>query len=192
MRAYSQDLRERVLRVLECGKRPTDVSVRFEVSRGWVHEVRRQFREESRRSSLRIGRHRKSLLAPGEPELRKWIAEQPVLTLAEMCERLAQEFGITIKIPALWHQLNKWGLSYKKTLHASEQERPNVQQARLEWKQNQSLLDIEHLVFLDETGTTTSMTRRYGRADGGRRCIAAVLHGRWKTTTFVAGLQRTK
>jgi transposase len=114
MRAYSQDLRERVLRALERGERPADVSVRFEVSRGWVREVRRQLREEGRRSSLRIGGHRKSLLAPVEPELRKWIAEQPDLALAEMRERLAREFGITIKIPALWHQLNKWGLSYKK------------------------------------------------------------------------------
>lgn len=64
-----------------------------------------------------------------------------------------------------------------------------MQQARLEWRQNQPSLDIEHLVFLDETGTTTNMTRRYGRADGGRRCIAAVPHGHWKTTTFVAGLR---
>lgn len=114
MRAYSQDLRERVLRALERGERPTDIAVRFEVSRGWVHEVRRQLRVEGRRSSLRIGGHRTSLLAPVQSVLRKWIAEQPDLTLAEMCERLVQEYGITIKIPALWHQLNKWGLSYKK------------------------------------------------------------------------------
>lgn len=114
MRAYSQDLRDRVLNALGRGERPTEVAVRFEVSRGWVHQVRRQLRVEGRRSSLRIGGHRTSLLAPVESVLRKWIADQPDLTLAEMCERLAKKHGIEIKIPALWHQLNNWGLSYKK------------------------------------------------------------------------------
>jgi len=44
-------------------------------------------------------------------------------------------------------------------------------------------------VFLDETATSTNMTRRYGRARRGQRCVAAVPHGHWKTTTFVAGLR---
>jgi len=114
MRAYSQDLRDRVLHALERGERPTAIARRFDVSRGWVHEVRRRLRSEGRRSSLQIGGHRRSLLAPVELVLRKWIADRPDLTLAEICERLAQEHGIAIGIPALWHQLNKWGLSYKK------------------------------------------------------------------------------
>lgn len=33
------------------------------------------------------------------------------------------------------------------------------------------------------------MTRRYGRAAKGSRCVAAVPHGHWKTTTFIAGLR---
>lgn len=33
------------------------------------------------------------------------------------------------------------------------------------------------------------MTRRYGRAEGGKRCVASAPHGHWKTTTFVAGLR---
>jgi transposase len=80
----------------------------------------------------------------------------------------------------------------KKTLHASEQERPDVQQARRDWKHNQPTLDIEKLVFLDETSTTTNMTRRYGRAQIGKPCIAAVPHGHWKTSTFVAGLRHDR
>jgi len=46
--------------------------------------------------------------------VRAWIKKQPDLTLAELGERLRQEKGIQLKIPALWHQLNKWGLSFKK------------------------------------------------------------------------------
>lgn len=114
MRAYSQDLRDRVLSALERGERPTGIAARFEVSRGWVHQVRNQLQSEGRRTSLPIGGHRISVIAHLEPVLRAWIAEKPDLTLAEMCERLSTEHGIAIKSPALWHQLNKWGLSYKK------------------------------------------------------------------------------
>lgn len=34
------------------------------------------------------------------------------------------------------------------------------------------------------------MARRYGRCPRGRRLVAAVPHGHWKTTTFVAGLRQ--
>lgn len=45
------------------------------------------------------------------------------------------------------------------------------------------------MVFIDETWATTNMTRRYGRAPRGQRLVAAVPHGHWKTSTFVAGLR---
>ena len=44
-------------------------------------------------------------------------------------------------------------------------------------------------MFIDQTWATTAMTRRYGRAQRGRRVVAAVPHGHWKTTTFVAALR---
>jgi transposase len=44
-------------------------------------------------------------------------------------------------------------------------------------------------VFVDETGTSTKMARRYGRAPKGERCRAPVPHGHWKTTTLTAGLR---
>lgn len=44
-------------------------------------------------------------------------------------------------------------------------------------------------MFVDETATTTNMTRLRGRAPRGQRCLAAVPHGHWKTSTFVAALR---
>jgi len=46
-------------------------------------------------------------------------------------------------------------------------------------------------VFIDETWASTNMARRHGRAPKGERLRAAVPHGHWKTTTFVAGLRLT-
>jgi transposase len=48
-----------------------------------------------------------------EPAVREWLKKEPGLTLAQLCERLEQHH-IAIKPPALWHQMNKWGLSLKK------------------------------------------------------------------------------
>ena len=50
-------------------------------------------------------------------------------------------------------------------------------------------LNPEKLVFIDETWASTNMSRRYGRAPRGERLRAAIPHGHWKTTTFVAGLR---
>jgi transposase len=44
-------------------------------------------------------------------------------------------------------------------------------------------------VFIDETWATTNMTRLHGRCPRGTRLVAAVPHGHWKTTTFLAGLR---
>ncbi len=113
MEAYSQDLRERVLRALERGEGPSDIARRFEVSRVWVYQVRNRLREKGSRNSLPIGGHRQSRIAHLEQTLRSWIKTEVDLTLAEMCERLAS-LGVQIKAPALWHQLDKWNLSFKK------------------------------------------------------------------------------
>lgn len=113
MHAYSQDLRDRVIRALDRGDRPAEIARRFEVSRVWVYQVRDRLRKNGSRSSLPIGGHRRSRLAGMEAEVRKWIEAEVDLTLLEICERLAQS-GIEIKVSALWHQLDKWNLTFKK------------------------------------------------------------------------------
>ena len=44
-------------------------------------------------------------------------------------------------------------------------------------------------MFIDETWASTNMARTHGRAPRGQRLRAAIPHGHWKTTTFVAGLR---
>jgi transposase len=50
-------------------------------------------------------------------------------------------------------------------------------------------LEPERLVFIDETGTTTKMTRLRGRCLKGHRLRSKAPFGHWKTQTFVAGLR---
>ena len=77
----------------------------------------------------------------------------------------------------------------KKTAHAAEQERADVAVKRRRWRNRQSWLKPERLVFIDETGAKTNMARLRGRSLKGQRLHAAIPWGHWKTTTFVAGLR---
>ena len=61
--------------------------------------------------------------------------------------------------------------------------------ARQAWFDAQIELDPAKLVFIDETGANTKMTRLRGRAARGERCRAPVPFGHWNTTTLTAGLR---
>ena len=54
---------------------------------------------------------------------------------------------------------------------------------------NRERLEPHRLIFLDETGTTTKMTRLRGRSLKGQRLRAKAPFGHWKTQTFIAGLR---
>jgi transposase len=57
------------------------------------------------------------------------------------------------------------------------------------WRAAQPVLNPARLVFIDESGFSTNMARRYGRCRRGRRLIGRVPHGHWQTSTLVAGLR---
>jgi transposase len=80
----------------------------------------------------------------------------------------------------------------KKTLLASEQDRPDVRHARQQWKdkrQPKMRLEPHRLVFIDETGATTKMARLRGRCPKGQRLRSKAPFAHWKTQTFIAGLR---
>ncbi|WP_193565731.1 helix-turn-helix domain-containing protein, partial [Nitrosomonas sp. GH22] len=66
MHAYSQDLRDRILGALDRGEGPTAIARRFEVSRMWVYQVRKRWKEEGQRHSLPMGGYRRSRIAHKE------------------------------------------------------------------------------------------------------------------------------
>jgi transposase len=88
-----------------------------------------------------------------------------------------------IKLPAKWATLSK------KTLKASEQEREDIANSRDEWRKFQGTVDARRLVFLDESGLKTNMTRLYGRVRNGNRCLDSVPCGRWETVTILSSIR---
>jgi transposase len=67
-----------------------------------------------------------------------------------------------------------------------------LQLARQLWREQQPSWKSHHLVFLDETGLNTKMTRLYGRSARGQPCHCAVPHGHWHTSTLVVALRQDR
>lgn len=63
-----------------------------------------------------------------------------------------------------------------------------MKRSRTIWKRTQSTLNVQKLVFLDETGAKTNMTRRYGWGPRNERVDDSVPHGHWETTTLIQAI----
>lgn len=77
----------------------------------------------------------------------------------------------------------------KKSLIAAEQDRPEVQAQRAEHRQSMVNIDPACLVFIDESGAKTNMTRTHGRRFDGQRLFDSVPHGHWCTTTILSSIR---
>lgn len=81
------------------------------------------------------------------------------------------------------------GSASKKTVLASEQERPDIARKRARWKARQGSIDLKRLIFIDETWAKTNMAPLRGWAVRGQRLIGRTPFGHWNTMTFVAALR---
>lgn len=114
MRPLSEDLRRRILEARQEGAGSVEVSERFKVNRRTVARLFDRYKRTGDWKPKQIGGYRRSRLAPHGKILERWIEKQPDLSLAELGERCHTELGVRIGTTALWHQLRKLGLSFKK------------------------------------------------------------------------------
>lgn len=188
MATLSVDLRERILAAYD-NKEGTrqEIADRFKVSLGMVKKLLQQRRHTGDISPRHHRSGRKPVLIQHHREqLRKMLAKNPDLTLEEMRNNL----GVSCTIQAVHYVLADMKLTYKKkTLRASEQDRPDIAKGRKRWRRLQPSWDPARLVFLDESGAKTNMTRLRGRAIKGERVHASAPHGHWYTTTMISSIR---
>jgi hypothetical protein len=148
------------------------------------------------------GGHRKPILLPEREWLLTRMAAEPDLTLRGLLAELAER---GVKAPCGCSSIARVCRS-KKSLFASEQDRPKIARRRAQWKKYQGRLDPKRLVFIDESRTAcpcsggawdreeakTNMTRTHGRALKGRWLHAKAPFGKWRTLTFVAALRHDR
>jgi len=64
-----------------------------------------------------------------------------------------------------------------------------VKLKRCLWQKAQPSMDLGKLVFIDESGAKTNMTRLYGRAKSGQRALDDAPSGHWCTTTMISSVR---
>ena len=110
-KAYSVDLRQRVLATCGEGVEPEAVAKRYRVSRSWVFRMLKQQRETGRIEPLYGKPGPKPVLAEHLGRLKAVVGKQPDATL----EELRQALGIQVGISTLWRGLRDLGLTLKKS-----------------------------------------------------------------------------
>lgn len=186
---YTPDLRERVVATFRSGLSRAETAALFRVSQSSVQRWSRLERTTGNVAAQPMGGQRPFALAGERDRILGRIAQQPDLPLRALLAEL-HDRGIKGSYFALWNIVDRAGLSSKKkSLHASEQDRPKVARRRLQWQQRQDKIDARRLVFIDETWAKMNMTPTHGRCPIGQRLVAKVPHGHRKTLTFVAALR---
>lgn len=188
MRAYSGDLRKRVVRaVIDDGMSASAAARRFGIGRSTAILWVQRYRREGTLAPGPIGRPRGMKVAPYQDFIMEKMKDTDT-TLDILQAALWDEYGVYASRTLLHRFIRDEGLTYKKTVHASEQERPDVALARWLWRRALPELEASQLVFIDETWFRTDMTPLRGWAMRGERLMAKAPGGHWKTTTLVAGL----
>jgi transposase len=185
--AYSQDLRTRIIATVERGEGSLrQIAQRFLVSLSFVTRLLHHYRTTGSLEPKPHGGGRQPALGPAQlKRLRALIKKTPDATL----EELRRGLGVACSTMAIARAVRKLKITRKKkVLHAQERDSPEVQQKRRDFLEELAGIDPRRLVFVDETGANTSMTRTHGRAPVGERVHGAV-PGHWDAVTLICGLR---
>jgi putative transposase len=112
-RAYSQDLRDRVIAAVEAGQSCNAAAERFNLSVSCVVKWLQRYHREGSRSAKKMGGYRPFALADHRVFVVGRIAEKPDLTIDALRAELAAR-GIRVSRFAVWHFLKHVRLSFKK------------------------------------------------------------------------------
>jgi transposase len=187
MAPYSQDLRQRILDTVQRGEGSLrQIARRFLVSLSFLTRLLQLYRSTGFLEPRPHGRGNPAALGPEDLErLRELVRQQPDATLEELRQRL----GASCSLMTISRALRQLRLPRKKKVpRAQEQDRPDVQQRRREFRAELAGVDPRRLVFVDECGANTAMTRTYGRAPVGQR-VYTNTPGRWESITLTCGLR---
>lgn len=115
MRAYSSDLRERIIKAFDSGLPKSVVCRTFQVSRSTLNsylELRRDTGDIKPRPS---GGDRRSEIAPADyPALRAQLQASPDATLVEHCDTWERSHGVRLSIFAMCRAIRRVGWTRKK------------------------------------------------------------------------------
>src|ERR1700677_706952 len=113
--AYSQDLRERVISVVDGGMGAYEAAPLLQVSVSYIYKALGRRRKTGETTARPSGRGPTPKLALHDEALRQRIGEEPDATLEEIRGWLLATHGIKVSIGCLWKRLRHLGLPLKKS-----------------------------------------------------------------------------
>ena len=115
MRAYSMDLRKRVLAMCDAGRSTREVARVLDVSEAWVRRLKQRRREDGIVGPRPAGGRRHGHFESVHLEqLRRWLREYPDATLEWLLGRVEREMGLRCSVMAVCRAVRKLGWSLKK------------------------------------------------------------------------------
>jgi transposase len=162
------DLRERAVARIAAGESVRKVALALSVAPSSVVKWTQRLRATGSVAPGKIGGHVPPKIAGAH---RAWLVARTAaaaFTLRGLVAELAGR-GLRVDYRTVWTFIRRDGLSFKKTVLASEQDRPDVARKRGRWKTLQGRIDPRRLVFIDEPGPR----RIWGRCAGGLRAASA-------------------
>lgn len=116
MRAYSQDLRERIIRALEAGQESQpEIAARSSVSLSFVEKLWLRWRTSGTCAARPHAGGRRRSLQAAEALIRRQVADQPDVTLSELCERVAAQGAPAVSLKTMCLELQRLTLPRKKS-----------------------------------------------------------------------------
>lgn len=112
MKAYSIDLRERVLKDCDAGLRTKAVAGKYAVSQSWVRKLKQQRRQTGSIEPRVVTPGPKPTLGPHADRLRELVRAAPGLSAQEYRDRL----GVAVAPVTVWRALRRLGLTHKKSV----------------------------------------------------------------------------
>lgn len=112
---YSQDLRERVMSIVDGGMGAYEAAPLLQVSVSYIYKALGRRRETGERTARVSGRGPSPKLAPHDDALRQRIADEPDATLEEIRAWLLATHDVKVSVGCLWNRLRHLGLPLKKS-----------------------------------------------------------------------------
>lgn len=110
---YSLDLRERVVAAVAAGMSCSQAAARYQIGRSTAIRWAKRKAETGSPAALPMGGKKPFALAEQEEWIRSRVAEKPDITGRELLGELTGR-GIGVSYYAVWHFLDRAGLSFKK------------------------------------------------------------------------------
>lgn len=172
-KTYPMEMRERAVKFVEAGESRHAVAVRFGIAASTVIKWLARHAKTGSAASAKMGGYRPRKIAG---KYRDWLFERMEagnFTLQGLAGELEQQ-GLKVDYKTVWTFVHENGHSFKKTLRAAEQQRPDVARRRALWFRVQPRIDASGFVFIDETRTRTNMAPLHGWSPVGERCVSCV------------------